>query len=310
MPVVFSRAFALGLLLLLALGCADRGATRARDAGHDDYGVAVSSGSTTDPARIISLSAAISRTLVDFNLQDKVVGRTPHCEALDQTIPIVGDLLNIDYEQIIRLNPTHILVQPPQSGLDARLQQLAQEHHWTIGQWHLDSIDDIEKMVREIPTTLFAEGSKEQAEATTLAATILNRIAAALAPGSKPVYQGRVMLVYSLSPISVAGKGTYLDGILTAIGGTNATNANDWVSYSLEDFAKLAPDAVILVKPGWRGGDLAWQLDKLWALDVPASVYRRVAVLKHRDSFLPSTGVVDVAEELRSILEQIQAENP
>ena len=50
-----------------------------------------------DELRIVSLSPAISRTLIDFGLQDRIVGRTPHCASIDPSIPVVGDLINIDY---------------------------------------------------------------------------------------------------------------------------------------------------------------------------------------------------------------------
>ena len=115
---------------------------------------------TTTPGepRIVSLSPAVSRTLVDFGLDDLIVGRSPWCASLDPAIPVAGDLYTIDYERLIRLRPTHVLVQPPAStGLDPALQRLATEHGWVIGQWTFNTLDDITRMVRDLPGVLYPD---------------------------------------------------------------------------------------------------------------------------------------------------------
>lgn len=272
-------------------------------------------GSPTTPApatavRIISLSPAISRALVDFHLHDNVVGRTPYCASLDQAIPSVGDLLNINYEQMVRLQPTHILVQPPENGIDAHLRELAQQHNWKVVPWTLNSLDDIETMVRELPGAIFADGSPERRAATERAAELLNQIAGALAPPEPPGYSGRTMLVYSLAPISVFGEGTYLDGVLKALGGKNATAAKDWVSFSAEDFVRLNPQAIILIRPGVGEASVPITFGTIWDMDIEAVIERRLALLKHPEAFLPSTSVIEVAGEMREILQRFQAERP
>ena len=260
--------------------------------------------------RVVTLSPAISRALVDFHLQDKVVGRTPYCASLEQTIPDVGDLLNINYEAIIRLTPTHILIQPPEAGIDEHLQQLAREHHWKITDWKLDSLDDIETMVREIPGALFTDGTSEMADASRRSADLLNQMANALSPGENPAYPGRTMLVYSMAPLSVFGQNTYLDGVLKALGGQNATTAKDWITYSAEDFVRLNPQAIILIRPGIGEVSVPTTFGTIWEMEVEAVMERRLALLKHPEAFLPSTSVIEVAAELREILERFQAERP
>lgn len=269
-----------------------------------------SSSSQASAVRIISLSPAISRALVDFNLHARIVGRTPHCAMVDESVPAVGDLLNINYEHVIRLQPTHILIQPPEAGIDSHLSQLAQQHKWKIVQWKLDSLDDIETMVRELPGALFADGTPELNESARRSAELLNQLANALAPGEKPVYAGRTMLVYSMAPLSVFGQGTYLDGVLKALGGQNATSAKDWITYSAEDFVRLNPQAIILIRPGIGEASVPVTFGTIWEMDVEAVIERRLALLKHPEAFLPSTSVIEVAAELREILERFQAERP
>src|SRR6185503_20277445 len=106
---------------------------------------------TTSELRIVSLSPAITRTLIDFSVHRSIVGRTPHCESIDPAVPIVGDLFNLDYERLIAVKPTHVLVQPPAAGLDPKLEQLAAERGWKLGSWKLNDRDDIETLVRDLP---------------------------------------------------------------------------------------------------------------------------------------------------------------
>jgi ABC-type hemin transport system substrate-binding protein len=260
---------------------------------------------TRHPAetRIVSFSPAISRTLVDFGLQDRVVGRTPYCESLDHSIPVVGDLLNVSYETLTRLAPTHLLIQPPLSGIDPHLEALAREKGWTIGRWHLNDVDDIETMIRELPAALFAPGTAGLESATARAAELLNEIAAALTPGADPLFRGRVLLVNSVEPVMAFGAGTYLHDLLVAMGGTNAASGRGWVSLSLEDVVRLNPQAIIIVKPGMKI-DLKEAAGPLRELQIDANRPdgRRLAALSHPEAFLPSSAISEVAADLRAIL--------
>ena len=260
--------------------------------------------------RVISLSPAISKTMVDFGLQNLIVGRTPHCASLDQSIPVVGDLMNFDYEQAIRLRPTHMLVQAPESGVDPHLTEVAREQGGKVSAWRLTSLEDIETMVRDLPGALFQPTSAEFSDASRKAAAFMNDMAEALSPGSKPMFRGPVMMLYSVAPVSVFGKNTYLDGILTALGGTNATEARDWVTFSLEDVVRINPQAIIVVKPGAKPENVSSAIGSVWDLDIAAVTERRLAILTHPDAFMPCTGVVGVARELRKILESFEAEQP
>lgn len=286
--------------LVMAVGVLCAGCRKQEPAGQPSVN------QTSGEVRIITLSPAISRTLVDFGLADKVIGRTPHCASLSETIPAVGDLLNMNYEQLVRLQPTHILVQPPEGGVDAHLQSLAKEHGWIIAAWRLNSLDDIETMIRELPGVLFADGSQELEHTTQKSSELLNAMATALSPGEKPLYRGRVMLLYSVDPVSVFGVGTYLDGVLRALGGANATEAQNWVTFSLEDVTRINPQAVIVVKPGSQNINVQYALGDVWNLDIDAVTERRLSILTNVDAFLPSTSVIGVAAELRQILEQFE----
>jgi len=62
----------------------------------------------------------------------------------------VGDLLEINHEMLVRVEPTHLLVQPPAAGPSPALVALAAERDWQLQAWHLNGLRDIEQMVRDI----------------------------------------------------------------------------------------------------------------------------------------------------------------
>lgn len=262
---------------------------------------------STQPAasqlRIVSLSPALSRTLVDLGLGGSVVGRTPYCSSLDQSIPVVGDLQTIDYEALVRMDPTHILVQPPAGGVDPHLVEVARQRGWTIADWHLNDLEDIRRTLRETPERLYSTESPQRAEVSRHASDLLADLDSALAlPDERPPYRGRTLMVSAVDPVMAFGSGTYLDDILRALGGVNVIADRGWVQLSLEDIVRLAPEAIILVKPGALEVDLQADLGPLATIGVPANSSGHRALLAHPDAFLPSSSVAGVAEQMRAIL--------
>ena len=94
--------------------------------------------------RFASLSPAMTQMLVDLGLGDRIVGRTPFCDSVPESVPIVGSLLDVDYERLIEVAPTHIVVQPAASGTDPEVERLAQDHHWVLIEQGLDRLADVE----------------------------------------------------------------------------------------------------------------------------------------------------------------------
>ncbi|MFQ6022318.1 MAG: ABC transporter substrate-binding protein [Acidiferrobacterales bacterium] len=254
------------------------------------------------------MSPAISRTLVDFGLEDRIVGRSAFCRSIDPSIPVVGDLHTVNYEQLIRLAPTHILVQPPSTGLDPKLVELAAKRAWVLGQWpRLNGVNDIERLIRQLPTVLYSDGSDAHKRAAMRAARLLEEIAAALSPGSEPMFGGGTLLLAGLEPVTVFGRETYLHDILMRFGGKNATDTTGWAQLSLEDVVRISPEALVLVladdpDKAPKPTDALGSFD---TLDIPAVRHGRLAVLAHPDSMLPSSGVIGVAHAMRAVLRQL-----
>jgi ABC-type hemin transport system substrate-binding protein len=256
----------------------------------------------------VSLSPALSRTLVDFGLADKIVGRSAFCDFLDQDVPVVGDLQRVNYERLLEVRPTHVLVQPPAAGIDAKLVEMAETHRWTIGAFGgLNTIDDIEQVVRDLPLTIAAEDTGLHGRLTARAAELQSAIEASLIPPKSPFFHEDALLVYRTEePIGVFGRATYLNDVLVRLGARNATEARNWASLSLEDVSRLDPSAIILIRPGaWEDADPMEEAGPLATLGIEVIRERRVAIIRHRDALLPSTGIIGVADELRGILRDL-----
>lgn len=287
-----TRFLSLGLVLLFVFGllggCEQSGGDPSREAPEPV---------PADQARIVSLSPAISRTLVDLGIDDRIVGRTPFCESLDRSVPVVGDLLNLDYEQLLRVRPTHVFVQPQASGMDTRLLDLAEEHHWVIGAWRLNDIADIQLMLAEVPEVLHDDKLIARAVELHIMAD------EALRP-SADAWNGRVLLVAGVDPIGVFGTGTYLHDVLSSLGARNAVTLANYPQLTLEDVTRLNPDAIILIRPGAPEDlDPVAAMRSLARLQIRAVEQNKVAVLSHEDAFMPSTGIIGVAEQMRAILD-------
>jgi len=283
----------LAVALLLSAGCGEQ------------TGPSAAQTRASDEPRIVSLSPAISRTLLDLGLADHLVGRSRFCRAVDRAVPVVGDLTHVAYERLIRLEPTHILLQPTAAGIDPKLATLARERGWTLGQWpHLDWVEDISRLVLELPSVVYPAGSEGFQVVTRRATEVLQALQASLQPGDRPLFRGRTLLLSGVDPVMAFGQDTYLHDILTRFGGRNAIEARGWVQLSLEDVVRIDPQAMVLVleEAPERAPPAAQVLGPLQGLDTAAARDRRLAVLSHPDSMLPSSGVVGLAHAMRQVM--------
>ncbi len=250
--------------------------------------------------RLVSLSPAVSSTLARLGAADLIVGRTPWCAAAPDDVPVVGTLNDFDAERLVRLDPTHLLVQPPAAGLDPDLAALAQQHGWTIRTWSINTIPDIRTLIRDLPTLLPPDDPR-RAALDSAAADQIARIDDALTPPSAADrWTQPTLFLFGDTPLGAFGTDTYLHDIWTALGGVNATTTSGWIAdLSLEDVVRMNPAAVIRVTSGAAGPD---PLGPLATLEIDAAHDGRAATLAHPEAMLPSAGVADVAAALREIM--------
>ncbi len=230
--------------------------------------------------RIISLSPGITATVVDIGYGDLVIGRSSFCAAVDRKIPVVGDLLQVDYERLLRLAPSDVFVQSTSSGVDSHLAQLAEDGHFALHDWRVDRLSDIQKLHRELSKLLGGEEKKLEIsfnqEMSQVPASIL-----IMTTGS----QGTAGICF--------GRETYLGDLLELMGGTNALQQDGWVMLSLEDIGKLNPELIVVV----ADTEIAESsLGAIKSLQIPFTPF------VHADALIPSSKIVDVANALQQIV--------
>lgn len=240
--------------------------------------------------RVVSLSPAITRTMIDLGAGDLVVGRTPYCRGLDSTVPAVGSLLEFDPEALLAVDPDLVLVQPGAAGIQPDLAALAASEGWTIRTWRLDGLDDLERLLRELPEAL--SSAETAAEIGERSRARLKEFAAVCEP--LPDAASPVVVLFAMEPPMAFGSGTFVGDLLDRIGVGNAVTARGYPELSAEDLVSLAPARVVLLRDG--GLDAAEV--RLRSMPLPTPDSGRV-VVEDPDALTPGSPWIDAARRLR-----------
>jgi ABC-type hemin transport system substrate-binding protein len=195
-------------------------------------------------ARIVSLSPALTHASQALGAGGSVVGRTPWCRA--EQAAVVGTFEDRNLEAIAALRPTLILRQS--SVADAALDRSAPDARRF--DCTLSSLDDVRAMVPALADALAAQGI---GGAPLAAARIATEHAAAMAVPLRT--RGPVLFLFGTDPPAAFGQGTFVDGLWTGMGGTNAVRQSGYPELSAEDVVGLRPVAVVVVGtatvPAW-----------------------------------------------------------
>src|SRR5262249_39766424 len=156
----------------------------------------------------------------------------------------------------------------------------AETNGWHVASWRLNTLDDIEAMIREIPAVLFEPGIADLDQSARRAAELENAIAQALSPSGKKLWQGTVLLASSNNPVLAFGSGTYLSDVLSRFGCENVIKSPGWVQMSMEDVVRANPQGLMLALPGFdQLAGMPAAAGPLWDLQTTAMLDRRVGVI-------------------------------
>jgi ABC-type Fe3+-hydroxamate transport system substrate-binding protein len=252
--------------------------------------------------RCVVLSPALGIILTDLGRGSRIVGRHGADLILPDSLPICGDQQGLDYEALIRVAPTHILLERSAAGLSPRLSSLANQHGWTIRQYPLLTLDDIRRSTEDLASLTGADASG-----------LLKRMDEAWSPPEKGLDEaGRVLLLASVSPPSAIGPGSWHHDLLVRLGATPAiTRGRPYMVLDAESLTRLAPDTIVLLSPRPVGSpqdparaaqDRARLIAALSGYDLPAVRRGRVFILDDPLALTPSTAMIGVAEQLAAML--------
>jgi len=267
------------------------------------------------PLRILSLTPNITEILFAMGLGDRVVGRSTYCtyppEAL--AVPAVGDTIHLSLEKIIRLEPTlaFLVARPEAVRHDATLARL-ESLGIRVVPLQADRMDEMLNAIR----TLGRETREEEA-----AQALLDRIQGDLDRVRKQVAglsRPRVLFVCPMSVgssrVLVAGRGTFVDGLLDVAGAENVyPDEANWPTLSPQQVIALAPDVVIINAVGSNAPpDRVETIRQSWAslTGVPAVANGRVHILTEPYLTIPGPRVGQAAERLAEAIHPQRKEAP
>ena len=242
------------------------------------------SGGPADPRpRVVSLSPAMTTTLLDLAPEARLVGRTPWCRGADSAT-VVGTLEGVDAELLVQIRPDVVLVQPPAAGVDPVILRLRDRLGFRLIAHRLDGLAD----VRATVDALVAAAVVESTASETWSASVGEPPADGMTTGR------RILLLHGLDPFRAVGTDTYLDETIESSGAVNALQRPGWIELGVEAIVSLEPDVVVVI------GDPPDAASILGA--VP---WRRAPIVlgfEHPDVFEPSTRIPLVNAAFRALL--------
>lgn len=293
-PVLWVIAAGLAALVALAAAVAWRAGGEARERPATP---------AADGPRIVALSPALAIILRDLGLADRIVGRHGYDFVLDKAIPVCGDQAGLDYENLLRARPTHIVLEWGSRELPPRLGALAQERGWRIANYAMLTLDDVVRATEGLSAMFGVESPAVVSRMREAWTARPGRYAAA----------GRILMLEAIDPPAALGPGSFHHQILERLGAAFAiTEGRPFMVLDAEEVQRLAPDAVIIFAPRPMGAEpgptpsaeeLRERLGRIGRLDVPAVRNSRIAVIDDPLCLTPSTALLGVTEELEQVLQ-------
>lgn len=251
-----------------------------------------------DTVRLAVLSPALGVILRDIGGAELAVARHGFDIALDTTLPVAGDQTGVDYETLLRVRPTHVLLEWGSRELPPRLLTLSSERGWIVQSLPMLTLAEI-----RLATNRLGEITGHVKEASAVTARMDSALARDDALAARA---GRVLTLYSVRPAGAAGPGSFHVQILESLGARPIPDSGSpYVSLDHEDLRRLNPDTIVVLAPGASPDRLDEFRAPLRALGLRAATDHRVIIDTHPENQTPSTAMISLAERLRAALERL-----
>jgi len=196
--------------------------------------------STSTASRIVSLSPSTTETVYVVGAGDRLVGRSRYCDwpKRVEKLPQVGGYVDPSYEAILALRPDLVVGArgPAGSSMTERLETRGIVTFFPP----TESFAQIDDMIL---------GIGERTDRKDAARAFVDDLHAKIASvenATAKLPTVRVLLVFGLEPLSVAGPGSFPDEMLKRIRGTNVVDAGGgYPTIGIERVLALDPDLVI-----------------------------------------------------------------
>jgi iron complex transport system substrate-binding protein len=190
--------------------------------------------------RVVSLSPSTTETLFVIGAGDKVVGRSRYCDWPPEVLklPQIGGYVDPSFEAILALRPD--LVTGARGPAGAAMSERLEARGIATFLPQTESFAQIDEMILGL-----GERTGRAAEAKKTVAALDAHVAAIeKAVADRP--RVRVLLVFGLEPLSVAGPASFAEEMIRRAGGTNViTEGGGYPMIGVERVMTLDPDVVV-----------------------------------------------------------------
>jgi len=190
--------------------------------------------------RVVSLSPSTTEALFAIGRGPRLVGRSRYCDYPPDVkkLPQVGGYVDPSFEAILALKPDLVIGArgPAGSAVTQRLESLGVPTYFPP----TESFAEIDRMLLGVGERTGSAGEAQK----TIDAIHVRLGAIQRAVADKP--RVRVLLVFGLEPLSVAGPGSFPNEMIEHAGGVNVvTQGNAYPTLGMEHVLALDPDVVI-----------------------------------------------------------------
>lgn len=212
--------------------------------------------------RLASTSPAITQTLVDLGLKDKIIGASTYC-ILEEKVPRIGTAFSINWEKLLYLKPTYLLTQKIENSV-------------TVSKAEKLKIKVIEYDFRNIKTLResIASLGKEFVTDKKRVKSVLSDLDSKIALIKKRKLGIKVLGIVGLNEkigqivsVSAVGKNNYYDDLLNLSGIKNVINREGYATLSIEKVLKLDFDYIFIFSPSITKG-LVKKVEKMTGKNV------------------------------------------
>lgn len=256
--------------------------------------------------RVVSLVPAATEMLFDVGAGDDVIGVSSFDRYPPDVIsrPKVGALVDPDFERILTLRPTLVVVYGSQEELIARLSR-ASIPVFRYRHAIEDGLADVPRTMRELGNRV-GRGPTARAAADRLEQE-LNTVRASVAGRPRPA----TALVFGREPgalrgIYVSGGVGFLHDLLEAAGGRNVFEdvRRESLQASTELFLTRSPEVIIELRSSSLEADAVETERAVWnrLASVPAVRQHRVHILTDDSLSIPGPRIGAAARALRALL--------
>ncbi len=232
-------------------------------------------------ARIVSASPAATLQLIEMGAADHLVGVSTYDKLYlpedKQDLPVIGDYLNFDYEKMLLLKPTHVVVQMADDRLAPRLREITAKHHIELVSFTLNTLEDLFTTAEKLGK--IADVSSR----TQMMIAAARGELAAVAQKTTTLTKPKTLYIMSKNPMFVVGKNGLWDQMLTIAGADNVgrqAKGDYFPELSTEALISLAPEVLLISapdEPEMRADDP--RIRQWSSLPIPAARNKRIVLV-------------------------------